>query len=54
VDPGLDLPELPGRPLRFHHQPFACFANSAPGTPRAHHLQDIVALVQAVQSSSSA
>ena len=38
----------PDRLFQFNHQPFAYFANCAPGTPGASHLQDETALDGAI------
>jgi len=50
---GSTYPNCPDNLFQFHHQPFSYFANYAPGQPGRDHLQDIVAFIQAVQSSST-
>ena len=42
----------PGPLFQFNHQPFACFANYAPGTPGFAHLKDEPALEGAVATGT--
>jgi acid phosphatase len=45
-------PKCPDFAFQFHHQPFAYFANYAPGQPGRAHLRDEVAFENAVGSST--
>jgi acid phosphatase len=46
-------PKCPDFAFQFHHQPFAYFANYAPGTPGRTHLRDEVEFENAAKSSTS-
>jgi acid phosphatase len=46
-------PKCPDFAFQFHHQPFAYFANYAPGAPGRTHLRDEVAFENAARSSTS-
>ena len=45
-------PKCPDFAFQFHHQPFAYFANYAPGQPGRAHLRDEVAFENAASSST--
>jgi len=46
-------PKCPDFVFQFHHQPFAYFANYAPGMPGRNHLRDEVEFMDAAKSSGS-
>jgi acid phosphatase len=53
TNPAYIYPKCPDFAFQFHHQPFAYFANYAPGTPGRSHLRDEVAFENAARDSSS-
>ena len=49
---GSTYPTCPDNLFQFHHQPFNYFTNYAPGAPGRDHLQDEVALANALDGSA--
>ena len=52
TNPAYVYPKCPDFAFQFHHQPFAYFANYAPGAPGREHLRDEVAFENAARESS--
>jgi phospholipase C len=53
TNPAYVYPKCPDFAFQFHHQPFAYYANYAPGTPGRTHLRDEVEFENAAKSSTS-
>jgi acid phosphatase len=53
-NPSFKFPKCPDNVFQYHHQPFAYFANYAPGTPGRPHLQDEQALIDLLKQSHDA
>jgi len=53
TNPAYTYPKCPDFAFQFHHQPFAYFANYAPGQPGRTHLRDEVAFENAANSSTT-
>jgi acid phosphatase len=52
TNPAYHYPKCPDFAFQFHHQPFAYFANYAPGMPGRAHLRDEVAFEDAARAST--
>jgi acid phosphatase len=53
TNPAYTYPKCPDFAFQFHHQPFAYFANYAPGQPGRTHLRDEVAFENTAKSSTA-
>jgi phospholipase C len=53
TNPAYHYPKCPDFAFQFHHQPFAYYANYAPGMPGRMHLRDEVGFENAARSSTT-